>query len=146
VQFGAMATMKCPKCNGFVTDHYDDQVCVNCGWRDLPADIAKPILTLSAAIGVNRVQINLDPANSAHKKRMEKMLTKCEGSGKAGYEYTNRRSIGKARCRVCDQRVLATDTTVVKDHKPTRLMLEQLNYALAINKQKPNQPPFSLSL
>ena len=138
--------MKCPKCSGFVTAHYDDPVCVNCGWRDLPADIAKPILTLSAAIGVNRVQINLDPANPTHKKRMEKMLTRCEGSGKAGYEYTNRNSVGKARCRVCDQRVLTTEATAVEEHKPTRLMLEQLTYALALDEQKPNQPPFSLSL
>ena len=139
-----MATMKCPKCNGFVTDHYDDQVCVNCGWRDIPANISMPIVTVGNS--VSRVEINLDPANPVHKERMKKMLTRCEGSGRAGYEYTNRNSIGKARCRVCDQRVLTAKATAVEEHKPTRLMLEQLTYALALDEQKPNQPPFSLSL
>ena len=135
--------MECPKCNGFVTDHYDDQVCVNCGWRDLPADMALPIITIGNS--VSRVEVNLDPADPVHKKRMKRMLTRCEGSGKAGYKYKNRDSAGKARCRVCD-RVFAVKATVVVNHKPTRLMLEQLGYALAINERKPNQPPFSLSL
>ena len=135
--------MNCPRCNGFVTDHYDDRVCVNCGWRDLPADVALPIVTIGNS--VSRVEVNLDPANPVHNKRMKQMLTRCEGSGKAGYKYKHRNAAGKARCRVCD-RVFTVKATVVRDHKPTRLMLEQLGYALAINERKPNQPPFSLSL